>query len=337
MDRDDSKAVGKWRIGIAAFLALTASGLLYAAVAPSVLGLSTPGVSWPDFFLALGASTAVAAAFFFLAAEFTRAERRTTEAIAGLRTEVTSLKDDLQLRSDRRRVDAERTARRLLEAEDVQSVLELAEAAAARGLGGNLSVSLGGRRQLSLVTVAVEGPAGPPGSAFYLGIEEVPEHVIDPDAPTDVGAWFGRQLAMVEVEPEQSLTDALDELRQRLERAQAAWPDFADDAERALRHLSEAMSVLLQAEGVELGHLEVVLNEQYVLTRSREGHRLLVDVEHIDSVIPISQFVRAAEPPEAPEILEHPLVLRHVEYVRNAAQEAEKLKTRKRGWRAINN
>lgn len=337
MSSRGSKGIGTGRIVLAVLLLVLAVCFLVASVAPSAVRISGDAVSLPDFFLAVGASAAVAAVFFFLSAELKRAEKRTDDAISGLRQEVSSLKEELQLRAAKRRAAADQAARNVVGAEDVGSLIELSSAAADRGFGSTLCVALGGRRQLSFVTLSGEGPTGPTQRMFMLGVEELPEHVVDPHEPSlDPVAWSRRQQGVVEVDPEGRLADSLDSLRVQLERNQASWAYFPDDAERALNSLSEAMSALLRTEEVDIGVIEVVLDERHVLTRSDGDQRLVIDVERLDEPWPVtSRLAEKAELPSAPPVLKHPLVARHLSYQRNAARQAQDLRERKRATRAI--
>lgn len=337
MSSHGSKGIGTGRIVLAVLLLFLAVCFLVASVVPSAVGISGDAVSPPDFLLAVGASAAVAAVFFFLSAELKRAEKRTDDAISDLRQEVGSLKEELQLRAAKRRAAAEQTARNVVATEEVGSLIELSSAAADRGFGSTLCVALGGRRQLSFVTLSGEGPTGPAQRIFMLGVEELPEHVADPQGPSfDPVAWSRRQQGAVEVEPTGRLVDALDSLRMQLERNQASWAHFPDDAEEALNNLSEAMSALLRTEEVDIGVIEVVLDDRYVLTRSDGDQRLVVDVERVDEPWPVtSRLAEKAELPSAPAVLKHPFVARHLSYQRSAARQARDLWERKRATGAI--
>lgn len=337
MNNDGSPHLGAGRIAIAVVLSITAVGLLIGALFPGQAGVPGDAVSLPDFFLAVGASAAVAAIFFFLSAQIKRAEVRTDEAIGELREEMSSLSEQLQERAAERAASAQQASRAVASAATVRPLLDLSTAAAAKGLGASLCTALKDRRQLSVVSMWEEGHVGPVQQSHWLGVEEVPEHVRDPDEPSSSPvAWHQRQRSVVKVLPEEPLADALDKLRVDLERKQSSWPEFATDAERALENLSNTMSVLFQTDGLSIGTVELVLDEQYVLTRRESNRLLLVSVYDPERPWPVSRrLAEKAKEPDAPAILSHPLVVRHLDYQRRAAAEAQDLLERKRATRAM--
>ncbi len=337
---DRSTGLGRGRIFTAVVLGLGAVVLLIASLLPTRAGLPGDAVSLPDFFLAVGASAAVASVFFFLSAQIKRAEARTDEAIDELRQEVTSLSEELQYRAARRDAAAQAAARELAvaDAPTVQSLIDVSSAAANRGLGEALFVALRGLRQLGLASMWTERQGGSVQQVYWLGIEEVPEHVSDPSEPSSNPLeWHRRQKAVVEVLPDATLADALDRLQAHLEKQQASWPEFSHDCEQALSNLSLAMASLFEAGDFKVGTIDVVLDEHYVLTRHEGSRRLLVDVREPDKPRPVTlPLAKAAEKVGTSSVLNHALVARHLAYERRVAEEARKLLDRKRATRAMN-
>lgn len=332
-----SSSRGSGRIIAAVSLGLIAVALLVASLWPTQARVPGDAVSLPDFFLAVGASTAVASVFFFLSNQIKRAEARTDEAIARVQEDVSSLSQELQRRASAQDFSAQQAARAAAGGESVQSLLELSSAASERGLGASLCVALRGRRQLSLMPMSVQGHVGPIRQTHWLGAEKVPKHVRDPsDSTPDPVKWHRRQEAVVSLTPDGDLADALDELRRKLLHQQRAWPQFPQDAERALRNLSRAMQALFNTPNLTIGTIEVVLDERYVLTGKGTTDRLLVDVLENGSSWPVTpHLAKIAEEPSAPAILTHPLVVRHLEHTRKQAKQAGDLLNRKRDTRAM--
>lgn len=328
---------GSGRIIAAVSLGLIAVALLVASLLPTQARVPGDAVSLPDFFLAVGASTAVASVFFFLSNQIKRAEARTDDAIAKVQENVSSLSQELQRRAAAQDFSAQQAARAAAGGETVQSLLELSSAASDRGLGASLCVALRGRRQLSLMPMSVQGHVGPVRQAHWLGVEEVPEHVSEPsDSTPNSMEWFRRQEAVVSLTPAGDLADALDELRRQLLNQQTLWPEFPQDVERALENLSQAMQALFKVSSLNIGRIEVVLDGRYVLTHQGPTDRLLVDVlEHGRSWSLTPRLAKRAEEPTALAILRHPLVARHLDNTRNQAKQAEDLLKRKRDTRAM--
>ena len=329
----DASAVGRGRIVIAVALLILAIGLCIAAVIPTLVGVSASPVSLPDFFLAVGASAAVAAVFFFLSAQIKRSEVRSDEAIGNLRQELSSLAGELYTRAAERAAAAQKTADAVADGATTTALLDLSKAASERGLGSSLCVALRGRLQLSLQTTWAEGYAGPVQTTHRLGVEEVPSQVKDPGEPSGNPAeWHRRQLVAVELPPTGSLEDALAQLHEALEREQASWSEFPEDAEHALGNLGAAMRGLFQVNHSKVGVVDVVLDKHYVLTRPQRNKRLLVDVRAGEHLPITPELAMAAG---GPAILHHQLIQRHLEYQRAAAREGQQLLDRKRASGAV--
>lgn len=337
MSDGSSTGPGTGRIITAVLLGVVAVGLLVGSLFPAQARVRGDAVSLPDFFLAVGASAAVASVFFFLSDQIKRAEVRTDKAIGELSREVSSLGEELERRAAERASSAQQAARAVAGGGTVQALLDLSSAASERGLGSSLCVVLRDRWQLSLASAWAEGHVGPVQQTYWLGVEKVPEHVRDPTDPTfGPMHWHGRQEAVVELLPDDSIADALDGLRANLDREQASWPEFSDDADVALGNLSTVMATMFQIDKSKFGTVDVVLDERHVLTRPEPGKRLLVNT-HEDTSWPVTlQLAETAEGPDAPVILSHPLVARHLDYQRNAAKQAQDLLGRKRATRALN-
>lgn len=336
MKDGNSTGPGTGRIITAVLLGVIAVGLLLGSLFPAQARVRGEAVSLPDFFLAVGASAAVASVFFFLSDQIKRAEVRTDETIGELHREFSSLSEELKRRAAERTTSAQQAARGVGGVGGVQELLDLSAAASKRGLGSSLCVALRDRWQLSLVSTWAEGHVGPVQQTNWLGVEQVPEHVREPSGPTfDPAHWHPRQEAVVQLLTNESIADAIDRLRAELDRKQAFWLGFPEDAERALRNLSTAMGALLEVESLKVGPVEVVLDDRYVLTRPVPEKRLLVDIHDTSSPVTL-QLEDGAERLDAPAILSHPLVARHLDYQRKAAKQAENLLKRKRATRAMN-
>ena len=365
----DHGGPGTWqRVAGAALFFLAVVGCVFA-LWPSRFGVRAAGVSAPETVLALSASAAVGALYFFLSAQVRRSQEaarqlteevshRTEEAISSLRREVESLEEAVTRQAQHRIAATEAAARDLAEQPTTDALFRLLAAAGRYGLAQEgLRVALKGLVYLTVDQGFLE--AGHPGGddtgtrVLILEIAEAaperatqrtqsrqptPGQLRDTFAGAHLPA-LGQDPVRTVVREHQSLTEAVMTLEERVRPLQLGWTaaDFSQDVERAFRRLSNAVSRLAHAlerteEPLELGHIEMVLDDEHVLMQP-PGSRL--------TVVALSQPARSVElNSQTGEVLDSreseggiggdPFVARELRYLRRETEEADRLRDRKR-------
>lgn len=177
--------VGWVRYFVAVLLAALAVVGCWFALDPQWFAVQASGVNLPEFVLAVSASLVVAAVFFVLSAQVTRAaketrqateeaEQRTEEALGELREDVETLKDAVRRRREQRAKQTEKAAQEVTNSPSVEAIDTLLESAAQCGLlDGWMQTSLRDNMVLSFRFVSLEGPQGPPRNGVSVEVIEL--------------------------------------------------------------------------------------------------------------------------------------------------------------------
>lgn len=361
---------GAWqRITGGALVLIAVLGCLFA-LWPAAFRVSSDAVSLPEAVLALSASAFVGGLYFFLSAQVRRGreesrrltkavEQRTSAALSSLKQDVESLQDAVARRTQERIAATDEAARDVAERPTTDALSRLLDAAARHGLAQEgLRVALKRLVYLSIRKAALEsGHSGGVDDGDPVLIVEVAEAATDrtgrvrsrqvvPGRPREtLGGQrlpeLGRDPASVVVRDDQSLSHAFGDLEDQLRRRQLGWKAFPEDAERAFRRLSDAVDRLSRAmeqadEPLELGFIEMVLDDEHVLMQPPTGHLTLTPLADPSRGVELSPVAlktldtRLGEGDQSEAIYEHPFIEREVRYLRSQAAEADKLRVRKR-------
>lgn len=341
--------IGWGRIAVAVLLLAGAAVGCVFALWPTRFGVDAAAVSGPETALALSASAAVGALYFFLSAQVRRTqeetrrltedvEHRAEEAVSTLRREVETLHDAVARRTEERTSATEQAAQAVVDRPTPEAVVQLIKTAGDCGLtrGGEIQVSLKDEMRLSFQPVALTPGYDAPFSTHPQGQEPnlaviVQEPVIDAEVALPgrsgqvrLGGGSGvTQLAatFVPLEADASLAEAFADLRDDLLGQQHAWKRFPDDADRALHHLATTVPALAAAieeaeEPLQLGTIDVVLDDEHVLM-SGPQHKTIVKLTDPITEVPLTRELatQAGEDPDG--VLAHPMIARHLRALRS--------------------